>query len=128
MAGHLRPLPADIGSSPLCHHVWPDKYGSERMITHQSSPAHNTDHLDGIYRSVVALIDSIEERDSNTAVALHDEDECPDCFRQAILHVIELLPHCGTTAHTADLARQWHMECLQGGRSSRSATTDLVNR
>ncbi len=84
-------------------------------IHHLASPAHDTDHLDGIYRSVEALIESIDDRDSDLAVALQYEDQCPHCFRQAILHVTELLPHCGTTAVAVDMAQQHHMTCLQEG-------------
>ncbi len=85
-------------------------------ITHPASPSHDTDHIDDIYRSVEALIESIDAEESNIAVALHDQYQCGDCFRQAILHVIELLPHCSTVAHASNLAQEYHMECLLGGR------------
>ncbi len=97
-------------------------------ITHQPYPAHAIDHLDSIYQSVEALIGSIDEVDGAIAVALQFEDECPDCFRQAILHVIELLPNDSTISGAAHLARQWHMECLQGGSLSRSAIQRLGSR
>ncbi len=84
-------------------------------IHHLASPAHDIDHLDGIYRSVEALIKSIDDGDNNMAAALQHEDECPHCFRQALLHVIELLPHCGATAVAADMAQQHHMRCLEEG-------------
>jgi hypothetical protein len=84
-------------------------------IDHLATPAHVIDYLDGIYRSVEALIDSIEEGDSTIAVALHDEDQCAHCFRQAVLHVIELLPHCEDTAAAVDMAHENHLRCLEEG-------------
>ncbi len=86
----------------------------------------NIDHLDGIYRSVEALIESIDERDSDLAVALRHEDQCPHCFRQALLHVIELLPRCGTTAVAVDMAQQHHMTCLEVGLLPATAMEDLI--
>ncbi len=95
-------------------------------IHHLASPAHDIDHLDDIYRSVEALIESLEEGDSNLAVALQHEDECPHCFRHALLHVIELSPHCGTTAVAADMAQQNHMTCLEVGLLPATAMEDLI--
>lgn len=84
-------------------------------IHHLASPAHDIDHLDDIYRSVEALIESIDQGGSDLAVALQHEDVCSHCFRQALLHVVELLPHCGTTADAVDMAQQNHLKCLGEG-------------
>ncbi len=84
-------------------------------IHHLAAPAHDIDHLDGIYRSVEALIESLDQRGSDLAVALKHEDECPHCFRRALLHTIELLPHCGTIAVAVDMAQQNHKTCLEEG-------------
>ncbi len=88
-------------------------------IIHPASPSHDKGHIDDIYRSVEDLIESIYEDDSLPAVALHDQYQCGDCFRQAILHVIELLPHCGTVAGASNAAQEYHMECLLAGRFDR---------
>ena len=89
------------------------------IIIHPASPAHDEGLIDDIYRSVEDLLESIDEDHSLPAVALHDQYQCGDCFRQAILHVIELLPHCGTVADASNLAQEYHMECLLGGRFDR---------
>ncbi len=91
-----------------------------------ASPAHNIDHLDGIYRSVEALIESLDEGDSDLAVALQHEYECPHFFSHALLHVIGLLPRRGTTAVAVDMAQHHHMTCLDVGLLPATATEDLV--
>jgi hypothetical protein len=95
-------------------------------IHHLASPAHDIDHLDSIYRSVEALIESIDERDSDLAVALQHEDECSHCFRHALLHVVELLPHCATTAVAVDMAQQNHMTYLEEGMVPATAMRNLT--
>ena len=95
-------------------------------VNHSASPAHDIDQPDGIYRSVEALIESVDERDSDLAVALQHEEECPHCVSQAPLHVIELLPHCGTTVVAVDMAQQNHMTCLEVGLLHATATEDLI--
>ena len=127
VAGHLRPLVGGHRQLPVCHHVWPDKVRKYNMtINDLVSPAHGIDHLDDIYRSVEALIESIDERDSDLAVALQYEDQCPLCFRQALLHVVELLSHCGTTAVAVDMAQQHRMTCLQEGLLPATAMDNLI--
>ncbi len=93
-------------------------------ITHPASTPHDKGHIDDIYRSVEDLLESIYEEDSLAAVALHDQYQCGDCFRQAILHVIELLPHCGTVAVASNEAQEYHMECLLAGRFDRYHNTN----
>ena len=95
-------------------------------VNHSAAPAYDTDHLDGIYRSVEALIDSIDEGDSDLAVALQHEDECSLCFSQALPHVIELLPRCGTTALAVDMAQHHHVTCLDVGLLPATAMEDLI--
>ena len=95
-------------------------------IHHQSAPAHDIDHLDGIYRSVEALIESLHEGGSDLAVALQHEEECPLCFSHALFHVIELLPRGGTTAVAVDMAQQHHVPCLQVGLLPATAMEDLI--
>lgn len=127
VAGRSRPLQADIGSSPFATTCGPTRKDVQNMtIHHQSAPAYDIDHLDGIYQSVEALIESMDERDSDLAVALRHEDQCPHYFRQALLHVIELLPRCGTTAVAVDMAQQHHMTCLQVGLLPATAMEDLI--
>ncbi len=96
------------------------------IITHQFSPSHDADHVDAIYRSVEDLLESIEEDHSLVAVALHKQYQCGDCFRQAVLHVIELLPHCSTVADASSLAQEYHMECVLAGRFDYDADSNTV--
>ena len=95
-------------------------------INDLASPAHDTDHLDGIYRSVETLIESLDEGDSDLAVALQHEDECPHCFSQALPHVIQLLPQYGTTAVAVDMAQHHHVTCLDVGLLPATAMDDLI--
>ncbi len=91
-------------------------------INHLATPAHVIDYLDGTYQSVEALIESIEEGNSTISVALQNEHQCPDCFMQALLHVIELMPHCEDTAVAVDMAHQNHLRCLEEGLLPATAT------
>lgn len=95
-------------------------------VNRSASPAHDIDHLDGIYRSVEALIDSLDDGDSDLAVALPHEDECPPCFSHALFPRARTLAALQTTAVAVDMAKQHPMTCLEVALLPATAMEDLI--
>jgi hypothetical protein len=85
-------------------------------ITHTESE-HQAEHLHDIYQTVAAVVESIDAEHSNIAVAVQVSHQCRTCFAEAILRVIEVLPHVVTVEHAAELAHAWHLEDLDAVRS-----------
>ncbi len=62
------------------------------LIEHHGS-RHDTRDWDDIYRGVVTVLQSLTDDDSRPSVAVQYSDMCRVCFANAMLLVIENLPH-----------------------------------
>ncbi len=79
------------------------------LIEHQES-RHDTADWDDIYEGVAAVLESVLDGDSRASVAVQYSDMCRVCFANAILLVIENLPHTGDLDSAVLDAKELHAD------------------
>lgn len=83
-------------------------------LTH-TTPDHPFEDLHDIYLKAAAVLAAFETEDSTIPVAVEQSETCRICFADAILHLVELRPHCGTIEDTIAESLNCHAYDVEHG-------------